>query len=226
MGFPRQEYWSGLPFHFPEDIPNPGIEPTSLMSAALAGGFYTIRVPWEDLPSCDNTSRHGLLSSGGGEKCPQLRSAALVPPHSPSLIAPPPQTPAPWSGRLAPTKQTFVSAHPSSSRVCCFPCTHRFALHVPLSPHSHKLRDSPRSAGRRSALCVMPSLMPSVLAPVQSSPAPCSVSHTCSSSMRTTLEIMRECTDLCSSEHAPRAPLHTGKHTMCVAIQQTHTCRS
>ena len=29
MGFPRQEYWSGLPFPFPGDLPNPGIEPAS-----------------------------------------------------------------------------------------------------------------------------------------------------------------------------------------------------
>ena len=29
MGFPRQEYWSGLPFSFPGDLPNPGIEPGS-----------------------------------------------------------------------------------------------------------------------------------------------------------------------------------------------------
>ena len=29
MGFPRQEYWSGLPFHSPGDIPDPGIEPRS-----------------------------------------------------------------------------------------------------------------------------------------------------------------------------------------------------
>ena len=29
MGFPRQEYWSGLPFPFPEDLPDPGIEPSS-----------------------------------------------------------------------------------------------------------------------------------------------------------------------------------------------------
>ena len=28
-GFSRQEYWSGLPFPFPEDLPNPGIEPRS-----------------------------------------------------------------------------------------------------------------------------------------------------------------------------------------------------
>ena len=29
MGFPRQEYWSGVPFPSPGDLPNPGIEPTS-----------------------------------------------------------------------------------------------------------------------------------------------------------------------------------------------------
>ena len=29
MGFPRQEYWSGLPFPPPEDLPDPGIEPMS-----------------------------------------------------------------------------------------------------------------------------------------------------------------------------------------------------
>ena len=41
MGFSRQEYWSGLPCPPPEDLPNPGIEPTSLMSPALAGRFFT-----------------------------------------------------------------------------------------------------------------------------------------------------------------------------------------
>ena len=29
MGFPRSEYWSGLPFPSPEDLPNPGIQPKS-----------------------------------------------------------------------------------------------------------------------------------------------------------------------------------------------------
>ena len=38
MGFFRQEYWSGLPFPPPGDLPNPGIEPTS---AALAGKVFT-----------------------------------------------------------------------------------------------------------------------------------------------------------------------------------------
>ena len=46
-GFPRQEYWSGLPFPSPEDLPDPGIEPTSLESPALAGGFFTTSATWD-----------------------------------------------------------------------------------------------------------------------------------------------------------------------------------
>ena len=41
MGFSRQEYWSGLPCLPPGDLPNTGIKPASLMSPALAGGFFT-----------------------------------------------------------------------------------------------------------------------------------------------------------------------------------------
>ena len=41
MGFSRQEYWSGLPFPPPGDLPNPGSEPTSLTSPALASRFFT-----------------------------------------------------------------------------------------------------------------------------------------------------------------------------------------
>ena len=39
--FSGHEYWNGLPFSPPGDLPDPGIEPTSLMSLALAGGFFT-----------------------------------------------------------------------------------------------------------------------------------------------------------------------------------------
>ena len=38
VGFPRQEYQTGLPLPIPGDLPDPGIEPTS---PALAGGFFT-----------------------------------------------------------------------------------------------------------------------------------------------------------------------------------------
>jgi len=43
MGFPRQEYWSGLPFPPPGDLPDPGIKPAS---PALADRFLTIETPW------------------------------------------------------------------------------------------------------------------------------------------------------------------------------------
>ena len=41
MGFSRQEYWSGLPFPPPRDLPDPRIEPMSLASPALVGKVFT-----------------------------------------------------------------------------------------------------------------------------------------------------------------------------------------
>ena len=41
MGFSRQEYWTGLPCPPPGDLPNPEMEPMSLISLALAGRFFT-----------------------------------------------------------------------------------------------------------------------------------------------------------------------------------------
>ena len=38
MGFPRQEYWSGLSSSSPGDLPNPGIEPASLIYPTLQAG--------------------------------------------------------------------------------------------------------------------------------------------------------------------------------------------
>ena len=42
MEFSGQEYWSGMPLHPPGDLPDPGIEPASLESSALAGRIFTI----------------------------------------------------------------------------------------------------------------------------------------------------------------------------------------
>ena len=53
MGFPRQEYWNGLPFSSPGDLPDPRIEPASLASLTLAAGFFDHWVPQE------TTGRHG-----------------------------------------------------------------------------------------------------------------------------------------------------------------------
>ena len=47
MEFSRQDYWSGVPFPSPGDLPDPGIKPESLMSPALAGSFFTTSATWE-----------------------------------------------------------------------------------------------------------------------------------------------------------------------------------
>ena len=46
MGFPQEEYWSGLPFPSPGDLPNPRIEPLSAVYSALAGRFFTTSATW------------------------------------------------------------------------------------------------------------------------------------------------------------------------------------
>ena len=47
MGFPRQEYWNGLPFPSPGDLPDPGIKIKSLTFPVLIGGFLTTSATWE-----------------------------------------------------------------------------------------------------------------------------------------------------------------------------------
>ena len=47
MEVSRQEYWSELPFPSPGDLSDPEIEPTLLVSPALAGGFFTTVSNWE-----------------------------------------------------------------------------------------------------------------------------------------------------------------------------------
>ena len=59
--FSRQEYWSGLPFPPPRDLPDPGIEPVSPASPAVAGRFFTLEPP--EKPNCsyvDPISRSGV----------------------------------------------------------------------------------------------------------------------------------------------------------------------
>ena len=52
MGFSRQVYWRGLPFPSPGDLPHPGIEPMSLVSLSLAGGFFTTEPPGKPFSMC------------------------------------------------------------------------------------------------------------------------------------------------------------------------------
>ena len=63
MGFSRQEYWSGLPFPSPGDLPDPGIEPVSPESSALAGGFFTTEPPGKPCIVLEQQKRRHLLFS-------------------------------------------------------------------------------------------------------------------------------------------------------------------
>ena len=62
MVFSRQEYWSGLPCPPPGDLLNPGIEPGSLKSPALAGRFFTSKATWEAHSSLTATAAKSLQS--------------------------------------------------------------------------------------------------------------------------------------------------------------------
>ena len=60
MGFSRQEYWSKLPCPPPRDFPHPGIEPTSLMSPALASRLFPTGKPIIKCISASNTETLSL----------------------------------------------------------------------------------------------------------------------------------------------------------------------
>ena len=63
MGFSSQEYRSGLPFPPPGNLPNPGIKPMSLLTPALASGFFTISATWEALLFLNLWLNHSLFLS-------------------------------------------------------------------------------------------------------------------------------------------------------------------
>ena len=60
MEFSRQEYWSRLLIPTPGDLPDSEIEPTSLVSPALAGGFFTT-----ELPGKPGMMNNGVIIDGG-----------------------------------------------------------------------------------------------------------------------------------------------------------------
>ena len=62
MGFSRQEYWSRLPFPSLWDLPDSGIKPMSLISPALARGFFTPSATWE-APQLHTSSAKGEAAS-------------------------------------------------------------------------------------------------------------------------------------------------------------------
>ena len=57
MGFFRQDCWSGLPYPPLGDLPDPGIEPASPVSPALASEFFTTEPPGKSINSCQRGAK-------------------------------------------------------------------------------------------------------------------------------------------------------------------------
>ena len=97
MGFSRQKYWSGLAFPAPGDLPDPGIEPTSFNSLALAHPHYQVVIIYSPLPSLGNDVRQWTMwlkidpvsQSEGGRKDSGQQSN-ISGPNQPHLLLPNP----------------------------------------------------------------------------------------------------------------------------------------
>ena len=63
MGFSRQEFYSGWPRPPPGSLPNPGIEPVSLMSPEQAGMLFATSATWK-AQSKQQSSREALMKTG------------------------------------------------------------------------------------------------------------------------------------------------------------------
>ena len=115
MGFPKKEYWSGLPFPSPGDLPEARIKPAS---PALAGGFFTIEPPGESISSVQLLSRVYLDWASYG-----LQHARL-PCQSPTPGAY--SNSCPWSQWCHPTISSSVI--PLSSCPQSFPASGSFQM--------------------------------------------------------------------------------------------------
>ena len=119
MGFSRQVNWSGLPCPPAGDLLNPGIEPTSLLSPAVADRLFTTSTTWEAPPiahlspisASSPFSQSGgnvpsIHSGGGGRhlKCPRVRAGVGVEvagASAPAVVCVPGHLPSPPSSHLA-----------------------------------------------------------------------------------------------------------------------------
>ena len=112
MGFSRPEYWSGLPYPSPGDLPNQGIKPASLTSPALAGGFFITNATWE-APEI----YYGMFQTSKIRVCFFL----TAPRHhtGPGLHNP-------WTAATAPKWSTYLLPHPSSRSAAYFPHSSHF----------------------------------------------------------------------------------------------------
>jgi len=88
LGFSRQEYWTGLPFPSPGDLPDPGIECTSPVSPALVDGFFTTEPPGKPKLLMVNLTQKDTCLIHVTNQCECSWSAGGFPPHSDSGTMP------------------------------------------------------------------------------------------------------------------------------------------
>ena len=83
MGFPRQEYWSGLPFPSPRDLPDPGIKPAS---PALSGSFFTTELPGkpkiQPYLQASKSACHRFTDAGKGHRTPRSEIEEFITPST------------------------------------------------------------------------------------------------------------------------------------------------
>ena len=108
MGFSRQEYWSGLPFLSPEDLPDPAFE---LESPARIGGFFTTDAPWEAHALNVRPTFWSPGASGGSPPPEAASQAGATPglPCSPTELAVPTEASHPWDCVQAPGAPFWTS---------------------------------------------------------------------------------------------------------------------
>ena len=170
LGFSRQEYWNGLPYPPPGDLPNPGIEPVSFMSPALAGRFFTTGATWEAPGRV--LHKLSLVPSQPGVACVLFWESSRQPVRSllgpladslNSLCVQMPvwsliQSCAGWAegGPVGPPptgNSALWSGSPSAPRLCSEPAS-CLCLHCPL--FSLTLRESPVPRPRLGESCHLP----------------------------------------------------------------------
>ena len=127
-GFSRQEYWRGLPCPPPGDLSNPGIEPRSLMSPALIGGFYTISATWEALLYIHTPTAHQEDALRFTEAAPDTRHPACTHSHTPWRV---------WCAHMADSPVLAGHIQPDTGVHRCTqnpPCT---TVHTGVQMHGH-----------------------------------------------------------------------------------------
>ena len=101
LGILQQEYWSGLPCPPPGDLPDPGIEPASLMSPALADEFFTTAATCEAQEGLKYLPKSGrnqlaqedsITSQNWASHLPQVHFAKITCKYKPYLFCFPLQT--------------------------------------------------------------------------------------------------------------------------------------